>query len=467
MNPFEDSLHRVLARHQRRAIPVRMSREISSDPAVTFGVATIKIVTEEQIQAIAFGPLDAPPHVIVRFDPLGRDVADLIPFAEFLEQSIAQATATGSSIRVWIPHDVTLEALDVLGHRYWRNSTAPDEIVRMGSICRIIAHEAAIPGQQLIANAAKLLQSHVITGLSPIEEGHLGALLAWLDRTIADPLTESRDRVRIPASGVLPNTPDMPFDDQIDRLRKDAKSATGARQAHLHDEMDRILRAAVVREWQLMVEARAAFLRLALPETALDDLVADSGQRVAYKLANGFFPARAPDKLAAQLGEVEAGLEKVELAALEGDAIVREQAVRAGAVVRGTVSAVHQARAGFKPCDIEVESDQGVIRFRLDDKIRVLGTNVVGVVRELSATAGGGTRVFIEITTGFRTRGPLTRGAAVELIREPYAYINHRALGEVRAQQPWIFFGANPPVLPAGRSTGQSALAIAQAARRS
>jgi hypothetical protein len=369
-------------------------------------------------------------------------------------------------MRIWIPHSTTLEALDILGHRYWRNQNASAEIVRMGEICRIIAREATIPGQQLVGDATELLQSHVVTGLTPLEEGHLDAILAWLDPAVADPLTEARTRIRVPASGILPNTPDHPLDDRIDRLRKEAKGARGARRRVLENEMATILSTSVRREWRLLIEGRRAFLGLALPATGLDELVKDSNRRVRDALENGFYPARAPHNLAAELGSMEAAQEKFELVALESDVLLREQAMRAGGVLRGVVSTVRQTRPGFKPCDIEVESGQGVIRFRLDDKVRIVGTNVSGVVRALAATPSGGTRVGIEIANGVRTRSVLTVGARVELIREAYAFVNHRALKEVREQQPWMFYGTEAPALPAGRSSGQSPLAIARAVRR-
>ena len=466
MNTFDEALHRVLARQQRRAVPIRLSRELSDDPAITIGIATIKIVTEEQIQAIAFGPIDHPPNIIVRLDPIGRDVTDILAFADFLNTTIDRAGAGNDQMRVWIPHGITLEALDILGHRYWRNQTAPDAVTRMGEICRIIAREAEMPGQQLVADTAKLLQSHVVTGMAPIEEGHLGALLAWLDPAIDDPLTVGRERIRIPASGVLPNTPDRPIDDRVDRLRRDAKSSTGARRATIEAEIGRLLRDAVMREWTLMVEGRRAFQNLDLPESALDDLKKDSANRVANGLTRGFFPARAPDRLVAELGEIEAGMEKVDLASLAGDAMVREQASRAGAVVRSVVSAVHQAKPNFKPCNIEVDSDQNVIRFRSDDKVRVLGTNVTGIVRRLSSTPDGGTRLHIEIEDGVRTRTVLTAGARFELIKEPYAFVNHKALTETRNRQPWMFYGTAAPVLPLGHSTGASAIDVARSMRR-
>lgn len=85
MNAFDDTLHRVLARHRAHSIPFRTSSSLSPDPNVTIGIATIAIVTEEQIQAIALGPPDGEPEVVVRLDPIGRDVSDLLPFASFVD----------------------------------------------------------------------------------------------------------------------------------------------------------------------------------------------------------------------------------------------------------------------------------------------------------------------------------------------------------------------------------------------
>jgi hypothetical protein len=465
MNAFDDTLHRTLARIRGQALPVRTSSGLAPDPEVTIGISTIKIVTEEQIQAIAFGALDVEPTVVVRLDPIGRDVTDMLPFARFMEATVQRSIIADAPMRIWLPHAVTLEALDVLGHRYWHNQQAPAEIVRMGEICRIVAHEATIPGQQLVADATAQLQGHVVTGMAPIEEGHLHAILAWFDQTVSDPLAEARERIRLPASGILPNTPSHRYDDRVDRLRKEAKASSGPRRRRLEAQIDAMLREWVLHEWRLMVEGRRAFLDLGLPANGLGDLVAASTRRVAYALANGFFPARQPDKRAAQLSEMEAGQEKADHAALENDPLLREQAMRAGGVVVGTVSAVRQLRPGFKPCEIDVDSAQGVIRFRLDDKIRIVGTNVAGIVRALSATPIGGTRVSIEIESGVRSRGVLTAGARVELIRAAFAFVNHRALGEVRAHRSWIFYGDAAPIIAGHPSTGHSALAIAKAAR--
>lgn len=467
MSDFHNTLNRVRARYMGRAVPTRTSSELSSDPDVTIGIATIKIVTEEQIQAIAFGSLDGEPEVVVRVDPIGRDVSDLKSFADFMDRTAKRVLEAGGDLRVWIPHSVTLEALDVLGHRYWRNQNASNEIMRMGEICRIVAHEATFPGQQTVADAAALLRGHVVTGLAPIEEGHLGAMLAWLDPVTSDPLAEARNRIRLPASGVLPNTPDYPLDDRVDFLRKKRKGATGHFLAALEKEIESILRRWVLREWQLLVEARRAFWQLDLSQVGLDELVKDSRGRIGNALEYGHFPARRPDKLAVLLAQMEAGLEKAELASLKSDPVVRDHAVRSGEVVRGAVSEVRQSRRKFKPCDIDVSSDQSVIRLRIDDKIGIVGTPIRGIVRAISATSTGGTKVSIEITDGVRQTDVLSVDSRVDVMREGYGFVNHRAFGLVSQRRPWVFFDDGVPAIVAGQAPARSALEIAAESRRS
>jgi hypothetical protein len=467
MNAFEEALHRVAARQHRRAIPIRRSSSLAPDPATTIGISTIKIVTEEQVQAIAYGRIGDEPQLLVRLDPISRDVSDLEPFATFLGGIADNALADHGALRIWVPHAATLETLDVLGHRYWRNQQAPDAIRWMGEICRIIAHEQTFPGQQTVADAAALLREHVITGLTPIEEGHLNAVLAWLDPMVRQPLEEARERIRVPASGMLPNTPDLPLDERVDRLRREAKGASTSRRAALHQEIASILGQAALREWRLMVEAREAFLRLALPSQGLADLVADSAKRISDGLTNGHFPARSPEKLTIQLGQMEVGQERADRASIENDPILRAQSRNAGAVVLGRVSQVDQPRPGYNPCHIQVDSEQRVIRFRRDDKVKVLGTNVKGVVRNIGVAPGGGVRVTLQITTGVKSTSVLTVGNSIELLEEGFGFVNIRALNTARDRQPWAFYADVMPRIAGLQPPAGSLLAIARGSRRS
>jgi hypothetical protein len=465
MNAFDDSLLRVVARHTGRAIPTRTSSGLSTDPEITIGIATIKIVTEEQIQAIAYGDLDRDPQVIVRLNPIGRDVGDLIPFAQFMNQTADRVVQSQSQLRIWIPNSATLEGLDILGHRYWRNQTAPEVIVRMGDICRVIAHEASYEGQQVVADAAGLLRHHVVTGLAPVEEAHLDALLAWFDETVTDPVAEARERIKLPAAGILPNSPDFPIDDRVDRLRRELKGAVGRRRQILAGDIENNLRRWVLREWRMLSEARQAFFELGLAPSNLNTLIRDSNQRIHYGFSNGHFPARRPDRLAKLLSELEASIEKTNAAELESDPELRDQAGRAGAVVSGVVSGVHQPQRNKKPCNIDVDSAQGVIRFRLDDKVKIAGTNVTGVVRGLASTPAGGTRLSVEIDHGVRQSQILTAGTPIELLRQGYGFVNYRALNMAYQRQPWAYYADAAPALAAGEPIGRSALAIAAEAR--
>lgn len=466
MNAFDEALHRVAARRLGRALPVRRTSTLAPDPDLTIGIATIKIVTEEQVQAIAYGRIGAPPNIIVRLDPIGRDVSDLLPFAAFMDAVAQRAIAAEGALRVWTPHAIALEALDVLGHRYWRNQTARDEIRRMGEICRIIAHEFTFPGQQSVADAAAILREHLITGLTPVEEGHLHALLAWLDPTIGDPLNAARERIRVPASGVLPNTPDNPLDDRVDRLRREMKGASGRYRHQLQDRIGAILSDAVRREWEMMIEARAAFQALALPATGLGKLSADSQRRILYSLGNGHFPARSPERLTIQLGQMEVGQEQANQAAIEADPIVREQSRRAGGVVLGHVDDVDQPAPGRNPCSIVVASAQRVVRFRRDDKVKILGSNVRGVVRRIDADPAGGIRVAIQVTNGVRSSNVLAVGVAVELAQEGFGHVNTKALIEARDRQAWQFYADAMPAIAALPIPNQSPLDIANERRR-
>lgn len=466
MNSLDDTLSRILARHKKQAIPIRASSTLAADPEVSIGIATIKIVTEEQIQAIAYGPVGASPGVVARLDPIGRDVADLLPFARFMIHEFERALAAGGVPRVWIPHSETLKALDVLGHRYWRNPEAPTEIVEMGKICRILAHEATYPGQQVVVDASALLRCHVVTGLSPIEEGHLDALLAWLDASVSDPLVESRQRIRLPVSGVLPNAPGCLMDDRIDRLRKEIKGVTGRRRAVLASEIQSILSRWVLREWEILNQARNAFFSLGLPTGDLDSLTEDSTKRMSNALTHGYFPARLPEKLATLLAEMEVGIEKAEVAALESDALMREQAQRAGGIVAGIVSEVRQPRRNYSPCEIDLDTEQKVIRFRIDDKVQIIGTKVAGIVRGLSVTPDGGTRVLLDITRGFRCREELQVGKELEVMRDSHGFVDYRALKLASERQPWLFYGDTAPTLAAKTPVDCSILDIAKKTRR-
>ena len=270
------------------AVPTRAASTLASDGSVTIAVATIKIVTEEHVQALAYGDPDGIPNILGRIDPLGRDASDLEPFAHWLVGRFQDARHIDVLPRLWLPTQQTLETLDVLGHRYERNASAPEVLRRMGTICRIVAREHRHAGQQMVAVASTLLQTHVATGQSPAEDAHLGALLAWIDPPAGVSAAEMAARRAIePAGGVLANHPARPDDDRVEVLRRQWKRSSGPSRSGFGIQIQGILERAALDVWELLVEARKAFLALPLAWDGLQGCVDASKERVFRAIDEG------------------------------------------------------------------------------------------------------------------------------------------------------------------------------------
>src|SRR5262245_3625651 len=153
MSTVIDALARALAYGQGRAYPVRTTSALSRDPTRCFGIAPLKVVSEEHVQAVAFGDMGGQPRVIVRWTPLGRDPGDLEPFADALDTYLGWSRQAGEPPRVWVPYPAALALLELLGHRYRTNSRASVTLRRMGWQCRVLTDEARYAGQQVVVVA--------------------------------------------------------------------------------------------------------------------------------------------------------------------------------------------------------------------------------------------------------------------------------------------------------------------------
>jgi hypothetical protein len=466
MNQAQLVVMRLQAHALGRAVPTRGSFELGLDPVQAVGVATIKIVTEEQVQALAFGDFAGPPQVIARIDPMGRDASDLEPFAEWLIVTFARAQETDEVPRIWLPHSQTLETLDVLGHRYERNRSASEMLRKMGAILRIIAREQRHRGQQSVAVASKLLLDHVATGQSPAEDGHLGALLAWIEPPLGSSPTELAARRAIePAGGVLANHPARRDDDRIELLRRDWKKANGPRRAALEAEIEAILGRAVLDEWTLLVDARRAFWGLGLESGALDECIEESKRRVFRALEVGaIVPRNAVPRIREMLA-LEHSQELIEDARLLSDPVLRAQARRKGRVLYGRIALVQQTTPGQRPCIVTVASPQRDLRFRRDESIAAIGTKIVAKVVDIAFDEpSGGSIVRLAVTSGVRSeRARLVVGREFEWMRHSgFPYVKKRAALD-GLQTPWMFdAGALVPVLTPARALAPDLIGVAQ-----
>lgn len=386
-----DTTARLMARACDRAIPIRHTSSISTDPEITFGIAPIRMVAEEQVQAIAFGPIDGKPSVAVRWNPLSRDPGELGIFAAALDDYIAGSLATSKLPRIWVPHALALEVLDMLGHRMHRNRNATPDLQRMGALCRALAVAYEFPGQQVVAVAGSLLKSHVVTGQAPIEDGHVRTVVAWVQPPQGvDPREEAARRSLVPANAMLQRH----IDDEVERLRKIGKgegaAATDARRA-----IKDLLRKEALREWEILIEARQAFLSLGLAEVdELDDLVTASLDRFGWMVTNGPGVPSRPVSRRRRLLTIEAAASRVEDLDARSDGRTRERLRRTGRVIVATVEQVIQPEKRRRPLSLLIRADQAVQRVRKGTMLKTEDNAIKGRVRSITFDTPTGSRLL-------------------------------------------------------------------------
>ena len=468
MKDIDGLVARLVASGRGRAVPIRETSALAPDPEGTIAIAAIRVVTEDQVQALAYGSPDGRPSSIARLLPLGRDTADLEPFAEWLVTCVQRAVVPGLPWRVWVPHGKTIETLGILGRRYERNKNASPLLQEAARFCRIIAEESRFAGQQTVVVALDTLLRHVVTGQMPIEDQHLGAVLAWLPPDAGrDTLKMARERARLPASGILVNTPDQPDDNRVERLRKELKDASGLRRARIERQIRRILTDAVMREWDLLVAARRAFHELGLAAADLDALCDDSRERVCWAVNNHLISPRRAVPLARRLEEYENALTRADDAALRTDATLRCRAARLGRVIECVVIRVNQPRQNRHPCHLVIRTSQNNLRVRADDRVALASGSMQGVVREVRPGAGATTLIDIELKKGVRVAHALL-GTAQEWIEDRAfpTFLRRQTLSEADARATWMVRASDaPPSRPTAITTGDL-LDLAHAASR-
>jgi len=400
MTDFVDIVARAAANQRRRVVPIRGARALSPDPRLAFGFAPIKLVSEEIVQSLAFGVLGTEPEVITRWNPLSRDAGDLERFAAVLDGYLETARSEGFLPRIWVPHTGALKLLELLGHRYRTNKEATESLRRMGAQCRVLAEEARVPGQQVVAVGTNVLIEHAVTGQSPVEDHHLGALLAWheADDTY-DPEHEAERQALLPAAAMLPR----PDDDRIEMLRPIAKKK-GSRADAARREIETILAGGARREWDMLTRARDAFDRLGLP--SLPDagaLVDVSLRRMDWALEVLPNPGSRPAALGRLLEDHEYCAGLLQDALVTGDPVVRERERRAGRVVRADVARIDQPRPSKHPCTITLVTAQPVLRVRRGTQLRTADRRAEGRVTSVERDTTSGQQVIeLRLNRGVR-----------------------------------------------------------------
>ena len=465
MSDLAEIVGRTIARREGRAFVRRTTSGLTDDPERVFAIAPIKMVSEEIVQAMAFGDPDGSPTVITRWNPLSRDASDLGLFAIELNDYVAAVIAAQQVPRIWLPNGSALTAIDLLGLRYRTNAQATATLQRMGAQCRALAVEATFEGQQAVAVADALLQEHVLTGQMPVKDGHLGALLAWVvPEPGRDPAEVADERALVPASGVL----ERGEDDEVESLRRIAKGH-GPQAARARRRIERVLDRAARREWERLAAARRAFWDLGLPvgpaSRALEDASRD---RLEYRLANDLNTPATPHAVSRMIDLYEHATDLAEDARVRDDDGVRRQARAKGRAVHGEVTSVLQPRSSRKPCDISLVTTQPVLRVRRGTTLKTIDGAVETRVTDIREIGVGRTEIAMSVTKGVRRSTVPTVGMGLELVDTnpmDMSYLRNRVLQRVQAAASPLVYGSGLTAPP--RSSGGAALSdVADRLRR-
>jgi len=148
--------------------------------------------------------------------------------------------------------------------------------------------------------------------------------------------------------------------------------------------------------------------------------------------------------------ELEHAQSTLETARLVEDEVLRAEARAKGRALLGTVIDVEQPRAGQMPCVLTLISAQPELRFRRDEAVVSIGSELHARILEISAIESG-TRVRLDVTAGVRKgKGLLRVGQAIEWIKHDASdpFVQSRPLQGL--QVPWMFTSPDPssPSLP-------------------
>lgn len=392
---------RIYAHKEKRAVPIRATSALAPSPMPAFGIAPVRVVSEQRAQAIAYGLMGKAPDVVVSWHPLGRESAWLEPFAKALDDYLSLCSLQAKPPRIWVPHGSALEVVDLLGHRYRRNKKATDSLRCMGAQCRALGVEYTFAGQQVVVVASELLLAHAVTGQQPIEDRHLGALLAWFElEPDVDPADEAdRRALESPAAAMLTRKED----DRVEHLRKIAKSRKPEAE-DARSEIEAILRRGALREWDLLLRARRAFARIELPpDPELGHLMRASRERILYALQRDLSNPSQPHSLSRRLDTYEHAIEVLEDIEIRKDDIFNEKARQKGRVFFAEVVDVDQPISSRRPCTLTLHTFQDVLRIRPGQAFQTLDRRAQGRVLDVrNGEPGEGTFIILSLKHGVK-----------------------------------------------------------------
>lgn len=329
------------------------------------------------LHAVGAGRRLQRPLLACAADPRDREAfyALLDALAEPVAGAWDAARDAGIYLQVVVTSAKSADLLEQIGERARTARGVPPAVRRLGAHLGYLEDRRHVAGQQALIVAPEALLAHLATGQSPVDDGHLGAVLEWIKPGAGGGGSgHISDRLR--RAEALPAGPRRSPQDDAERLAPalralhDARRRSDPTQAHrAATAIAGLLMEDIARHSRLLHEAVDALDRLALPgdhslpdlpdpirrrsgRNGLDQLAAAEARAfrsraAAIDKAGGRAPHLGRDAELRRLIEREAAHAAYTAAVLLGDPMEREAGVLDGRVLR--IRIVTTAAAAARP----------------------------------------------------------------------------------------------------------------------
>lgn len=366
---------RVLAHEQQTVVDVTTTLRLRVQPhTLLLSLAGMAGEHGGVLHAFTAGAADGPRETHAVPDPRDRDAqAELfIELARVVDRTWRQAVDDRTFPQVLLSGTAALDHLAQIAQRLRNNDRVSDDARVLGQRLSYWTDRADVPGQQSVIVGPAALRTHLVTGMSPTQEEHLGAFLEWCapsplmprDATLLERVELAERYATGPArrpeddrDGLIPALTRHGFATMVGDQDEAALAAV---------EIGRALQPALRHQMRLLLDTHSILRSLDLPDlpdlatpldprTALDRLCAEETRAFASwcaYLALPDHPIATDDSdvaAAYRLARHETAHAAVTAAATLGDPLTREAAILAGAALRARIDRLESRVPGDRP----------------------------------------------------------------------------------------------------------------------
>lgn len=467
---------KLIACSEGRAVPcaTRRSAAVRGD---AWALSTIALAGHDHtVQAVALGPIGGEPSVRVLVEP--RPWAALREMLTWIARQVVpwfeDCARREVYPQLWVPSEGVAGHLELLAdlHRF----STDDTLRALGRCLAHLSERRPVEGQQSLAVATEALARHWTTGQPPEDDGHLGKLLAWIDRAEGVSLGDA-----LAAAEALPagNKTDPELDravihpalEAISEARRKGTSGPLPEERYVREAVEPLVRAT----WAETARASRVLARGILPMPSLNEMESREREVFAHWCDGNEkaipMPLRDGAKGAAfRLVTREDAIEQLDAARVHEDAVARARAMSEGRVVEGTVSDLVVAKEGRATrITFVVETTQSLLRVRPGDTLCWLDDPRMEVAVLSVTRVGERTTLRARMTAGMRALPPPREGELRAWGPKPpswrWLHMQRKQMKARLAVMPWTHIDGTPAATPAGRPRPKDLLAAVEGLR--